>query len=279
MVLSNQLTTIDARGARLPERRSPSGKSTGQPCVVLPLLENALPLAHLKMVGRLQSVQRQRVMVVCSPARVISPGSALAVGVSGADRGTKFTAMIVDEVRRVDNQQATVVGHVGGRLLNILQADMLRPSLNPVSRKFEHSVSDRILDRLADAGILERTIVDRIQVCPHCQAIPLIRSACHTCGSPFISTDELIHHFACAHVASVDEFRHGDLLRCPKCHLVPLIVGSDFEYLPGLHTCLDCSKISSRLQLRAKCTFCHSEFAIDESLPLDLVGFRPNRLQ
>jgi hypothetical protein len=200
----------------------------------------------------------------------------LAVGLTGSDKRTKFAAIVVDDVRQIKNDQVSVKGHFGGPLLRILEQEMLRPSLNPNNLRFEHDLSERILDRLADVGVLERTMVDRIHVCPHCGGLPVYRSVCQVCHSPQILADELIHHFACAHVASVEQFRQENQLRCPKCQMGPLIVGSDFEYLPGLHTCLSCSRTGSQLQLRARCTLCQHDFSFDESMSHDLVGFRPN---
>jgi hypothetical protein len=187
--------------------------------------------------------------------------------------------MVIDEVGLLNDHRATVRGHLGGALQTLLEQELIRPSLNRTTLKFEHITSERILDRLAEAGILERTVVDRIRVCPSCGGLPVYRSVCHTCRSSLIMTDELIHHFACAHVASVDQFRDGIILRCPKCQMSPLIVGADFEYLPGLHTCLGCSRVGSQLQMRAECMLCQHDFLAEDSAALDLVGFRPIRFE
>jgi hypothetical protein len=216
--------------------------------------------------------------IQCAATTGIMPGGALAIGVSGRDERTRYAAAIVDRVCRLDDGRISVRARVGGALAAILEHELLRPAYRLESLRFEYVVSARILDRLADVGILERTVVDRVYRCPQCGGLPICRSGCNTCHSPLVQTDELIHHYACAHVGSVEQFRDGDRLRCSKCQMGPLIIGSDFEYLPGLHTCLNCSRTGSQLQLRGTCTLCHHDFQVDPSTAHDLIGFRPNRL-
>jgi hypothetical protein len=272
----NPATTKDMQVARWLASSAAREGSLRQPCVLLPLLDNALPLVRHRSHGYLRAL-RPLVVVEGAASKAISPGSSLGIGVTGTDKRTRFAAIIVDDVR-LEGDQVAVSGHLGGALWKILRHDVLRPSLNPEKLRFEHTLSERLLERLADAGILDRVILDRIQVCPHCGALPVYRATCHSCRSSLIVADELVHHFACAHVGAVDQFRHENVLRCPKCQIGPLIVGSDFEYLPGLHTCLDCAGVGSQLQLRGKCTACEHDFSVDEATLHELGGFRPNRL-
>ncbi len=274
----NQPSTLDTLVTRSPRSRSTTQGSLRKPCTVVPLLDNALPLARLRFEGQLRRLDPRQVLVECAQTKTISPGSQLAIGVAGENQTTGYAAVVADEMRPLNNNRVCVVGHFGGALLSLLEQEVIVPSFNGDNLRFEYDRSRRILDRLADASVLTRLVVDRIQVCPNCGGLPIYRSVCKACRSPLIVADELVHHFACAYVASVEQFRNGNQLRCPKCQMGPLIVGSDFEYLPGLHTCLGCSQPMSQLELAARCMSCQHDFLLDESVPHDLIGFQPNRL-
>jgi hypothetical protein len=246
---------------------------------VLPLMENSLPLTRLCTEGQLRLLTPQQILVECSSSKAMTPGRSLAVGVSGPNDTKRFAPVVVDQVRPINPTQSVLVGHLGGALSEILAHDVLRPAFNPQSLRLEYSISARILNRLADAHVLARTIVDRLHLCPRCGGLPNYRSVCHACSSPLVLTDELIHHYACAHVGPVKEFRQGDHLRCPKCQIESLIVGADYEFLPGLYKCLECSRTGSQLQMRGSCLVCQHDFTIGNSNLHDVVGFRPNRLE
>ena len=78
-----------------------------------------------------------------------------------------------------------------------------------------------------------KIVLDKILVCPCCEGVPTFRQGCGCCGSAMTAPDVLIHHYACAHIASEAQFRKGDDLVCPKCRQTNLVAGSDFEAVAG----------------------------------------------
>ncbi len=248
-----------------------------QPCTIVPLLNDALPLYHRRIAGQLQPIKPPHVRIECPANGSPSPGMSLAVGVL-EDEQQRFVAVVVEDVKPLDDHLVSIQGRIGGALNRILECAILLPRLNLESLRFEYDVNSRVLKRLAELGVLERIIVDRVHVCPECEGLPVYRSVCHACHSSNVSRDELIHHYACAHVAPVRAFDRGNVVRCPKCQLGPLIVSADFEYLPGLYTCLDCRRVGTQLEGRARCMRCQHDFAFADSPAHDLVGFRPSRL-
>ena len=88
-------------------------------------------------------------------------------------------------------------------------------------------------------------------------------TACRKCGSARVKRDELIHHYACAHVDyGVDISAQWRTARLSRNVVPPrLVVGSDFEYLEGQYQCLDCQWQDSSLESIAHCLKCNYRFA------------------
>lgn len=116
--------------------------------------------------------------------------------------------------------------------------------------------------------------LDRIIVCPECEAIPTFRPGCGSCGSAFVEQEVLIHHFACAHVGPESEFQSGSGLACPKCRLNDLIAGSDFEQIQGCLKCSDCDAIFAEAKTLGHCLSCQHRFAVEDGKLIDVVGYQ-----
>ena len=100
--------------------------------------------------------------------------------------------------------------HFGGRFLR--RADdpfhetNLTPRFDPNELRYRPSMNSVALGEWATRGVLHPQHVDRVKVCPHCEALLTFRDGCPQCGSPKTEESQLIHHFACAHVAPSTDF-------------------------------------------------------------------------
>ena len=117
-------------------------------------------------------------------------------------------------------------------------------------------------------------LLDRVWVCPQCHALPSFRPACPCCGSARVERDSLMHHFACAYVGQISEFRvtPDGGLACPKCCAQRLIVGTDCEALHGPHRCNDCDWSPQELEIIGHCLKCGLRFPAHQAHLEDLVG-------
>ncbi|NIQ14760.1 MAG: hypothetical protein GTO02_10290, partial [Candidatus Dadabacteria bacterium] len=47
----------------------------------------------------------------------------------------------------------------------------------------------------------------KVLSCPQCKKPPIFHYGCKNCGSDEINSKKFLHHFACAHVGDVEDFK------------------------------------------------------------------------
>lgn len=205
------------------------------------------------------------------------PSRHLLVGVEGVDTVLYFATV---EARHVETTDLGI--RVGGQFAtgerDLIRREHIEPAFNPHSRRFQMAMSVDTISKWVEFGILRATLLDRVLICPQCEAIPTFRHGCRICGSVRLHTRPLIHHFACAHVGYVSDFEQEGSIICPKCRTRNLIVGADYEHLAGPHRCLDCDWSDTDLELVGQCLKCEFRFPMHEALEEDLIGYHVNRL-
>ena len=148
------------------------------------------------------------------------------------------------------------------------------PRFDSSRLKFVSPASDRACAVTPEQDRRSEVLLDRVWVCPQCHALPSFRPACPCCGSARVERDSLMHHFACAYVGQVSEFRvtsEGGLA-CPKCCAQRLIVGTDCESLHGPHRCNDCDWSPQELEIIGHCLKCGLRFPAHQAHLEDIVG-------
>ncbi len=135
-----------------------------------------------------------------------------------------------------------------------------------------------MLDQWADIGVLTRDLVSRLRVCPECEGVSAYGRGCSECGSPRYELQELIHHFACAHVDFAASFDLESGCTCPKCLQSDLVVGADFEIIKSRYVCPDCGHHGSQLAEVGSCLNCHLRFPTSLALEKDVYGYHVRRL-
>lgn len=175
--------------------------------------------------------------------------------------------------------------HFGGRFVlpgeDPLGSGKLRPQFDPVRFRFRPQLDESLLAEWSARGILRPRVVDRVKCCPECRSLPTFRDGCPQCGSADVAPQQLIHHFACAHVGQVEEFASSGArggLACPKCQVDRLVVGADFEYLPGPVGCRECAWTDAAPGLIAECLRCGRRFPGHEAVEVDVLAYHAERL-
>jgi hypothetical protein len=194
------------------------------------------------------------------------------------DRSQAVLGLEVRNRRAVSPGVLRVGCAVGGFAEEILRAENLVPRFRPESLGFATHFPDEVLARWASTGVLQPVWLDRVLVCPRCQAVPTFRQGCGHCGAAWTTNDNLIHHFACAHVGPAEEFERGGELVCPKCRARRLVIGADYENLTGPHRCRNCGWSDGELEQVAQCLRCGNRYPAGQSRVLDLRGYRAQRL-
>lgn len=181
--------------------------------------------------------------------------------VQSAGLGLRVSAMVVDAAR------------------DPLSDANLTPAFDASSFTFRTKLAPAVLDQWLALGVLQTRLLDRVLVCPRCRSLPTFRRGCRACGSIEVSSQRLIHHFACAHVDFVASFEYETEMICPKCRVRQLVIGADFEYLAGPFQCADCQWSDAELATIARCAACGDEFGSDEALEEEVMGYHVARLE
>lgn len=119
------------------------------------------------------------------------------------------------------------------------------------------------LEKLADAGYLERVFVERLSLCPSCGSHALnVHEACLTCSSANLEQFKALFHFRCGFVGPVSAFHEErDGLRCPKCNRILADLGTDHDSPGDYFRCLNCTAMFQAPDVGARCLSCGARFA------------------
>lgn len=111
--------------------------------------------------------------------------------------------------------------------------------------------------RLFGQGLVTRTFFDRIHCCPDCRsAILSVREECHSCRSPNIGEETVIHHFRCGHEAPESHFRSGTKFECAKCGYSLRHIGLDYDKPGSISRCYECGGVNDKPTVGFKCIDC-----------------------
>ena len=203
----------------------------------------------------------------------------LLLGMYFGQLGIQYAGLIVRRVEKLEERMVRIGADFGGPAADVLSAGHLMPEFRADQMAFLMPLAPQVYDNWADSGVLQKTLLDHVMVCPRCAAIPTVRNACRKCGSGRVTNDRLIHHFACAYVGFQSEFATGtDELVCPKCQLRKLSIGADFEYLTGEYRCRSCGWRDSDVELVGHCMRCSNRFEMTHAREQELYRYDVCRL-
>ena len=167
----------------------------------------------------------------------------------------------------------------------------LAPELSPFATTgHEYPAVDRVLavhgtearpvlEELADLGLLERHLHNRVHVCPHCAACQInFRETCPPCGSIELHIEPLLHHFSCAYVGLEREFAKGAELECPKCRERLFQLGQDYERPHETYECGACQALTESPVVGGQCLRCAHVFAAHEARLVDIHRYQMTAL-
>jgi len=115
-----------------------------------------------------------------------------------------------------------------------------------------------VLDFLEAERLLNASFYARAHLCHSCHSAFLnFQEVCPDCSSADLDYEELIHHFRCAHIAPLPEFkRKNGKLVCPKCDDQLRDLGVDFDKPSGVHRCNSCSHTTQDPKIMTTCFHC-----------------------
>src|SRR3990170_4413542 len=99
------------------------------------------------------------------------------------------------------------------------------------------------LSELYGSGILEKTLYDKVILCPKCTSPNVsFRYCCPFCKSFNIQKSSLIEHVKCGYMDLETNFRDGNTYACPKCHEELRTIDVDYRKAGIWCTCDACRK-------------------------------------
>jgi len=117
----------------------------------------------------------------------------------------------------------------------------------------------KIMQIAENEGLFTSLFNERIYLCTNCSGGYLnYREVCPQCNSSHSKTEDLVHHFPCAYVGPINDFKNtiDDELNCPKCNKTLRHIGVDYDKPSVLHTCQKCSHQFQDSHVKAKCIAC-----------------------
>jgi hypothetical protein len=130
------------------------------------------------------------------------------------------------------------------------------------------------LNKLYEAGVLEKKLYDKIIFCPKCSSADVsIRYCCPFCKSFNIQKSSLIEHVKCGYMDIEDKFCEGDEYVCPKCHEALRKIDVDYRKAGIWCTCKDCRKSFDVPVPTHFCRNCHETFTFEEVIIKDVYAY------
>jgi hypothetical protein len=126
-----------------------------------------------------------------------------------------------------------------------------------------------ILEIATKEGLFMKSFHEKIHLCPKCKSGFLsFREVCPKCHSSNLSVHDLIHHFPCAYVGPIYDFKseiEGQLV-CPKCYKHLRHIGVDYDKPSVISTCNECGHHFQDSNVKAKCINCSAENTVEDLL-------------
>jgi hypothetical protein len=136
------------------------------------------------------------------------------------------------------------------------------------------SSTESFLNRLYEAGIVERKLYDKIIYCPKCNSANVsVHYCCPYCKSFNIQKSSLIEHVKCGYMDVEENFHKGNKLACPKCNEELKKIDVDYRKAGVWCTCKDCAK-SFDIPVPAHfCRDCHESFTFEDTVIKDVYSY------
>jgi len=134
--------------------------------------------------------------------------------------------------------------------------------------------AEAFLNRLYEAGILDRKIYDKIIYCPKCKsANTSTHYCCPYCKSFNIQKSSLIEHIKCGYMDVEQNFLKDNKLVCPKCHEELKKLDVDYRKAGIWCTCKECSKSFDIPVTEHFCRDCHANSTFEETMIKDVYSY------
>jgi hypothetical protein len=142
----------------------------------------------------------------------------------------------------------------------------------------EASQVEPLLKRLVESGVLDRTLYDKVIVCPKCGSTNIsFRYCCPFCKSFDIQKSSLVEHIKCGYMDLEANFRQGNKYVCPKCHSEMRKIDVDYRKAGVWCTCYSCSKSFDIPLSEHFCRKCNATSTFEEASLREIYSYTLSR--
>jgi len=164
------------------------------------------------------------------------------------------------------------------RLKPIVSAQSHTGYIYPLlSLHFENANTEEkyaLLDKMVAKEYFKIRYEDVVHLCSNCFSGFLnYREVCPKCHSSDLHTENLVHHFVCAHVAPESDFINGDQMICEKCNRLLRHIGVDYDKPSLIYTCNNCGHHFQESVMHALCMNCTSIHNVDSLLERKIYNY------
>jgi hypothetical protein len=130
------------------------------------------------------------------------------------------------------------------------------------------------LNKLYEAGVLEKKLCDKIIFCPKCGSANVsTRYCCPFCESFDIQKSSLVEHVKCGYMDIEEKFYEGNRFVCPKCHEELRKIDVDYRKAGVWCTCKECRKSFDSPVPTHFCRSCGETSAFEEVIIKDVYAY------
>jgi hypothetical protein len=138
--------------------------------------------------------------------------------------------------------------------------------------------AESLLTKMADSGVLDRTLHDKAVLCPKCSSQNVsFRYCCPFCKSFDIQKSSLVEHIKCGYMDLEANFRRGDRYVCPKCHEEMRKIDVDYRKAGVWCTCNNCKKSFDIPVSEHFCRKCGTSSSFEEATLKEVYSYTLNK--
>lgn len=131
-----------------------------------------------------------------------------------------------------------------------------------------------MLDKMVAKEYFRLRYEDIVHLCTNCYSGFLnYREVCPKCSSSDLYTENLVHHFVCAHVAPESDYISGDQMICPKCNRLLRHIGVDYDKPSLVYTCNNCGHHFQDSIMQALCMNCTTVQKVDSLIERKIYNY------
>ena len=132
-----------------------------------------------------------------------------------------------------------------------------------------------LLSRLSESGALEKTLYDKIILCPKCSSTNIsFRYCCPFCKSFDIQKSSLVEHVKCGYMDLEKNFLKEAKYLCPKCHEEMRKIDVDYRKAGVWCTCSNCTKSFDIPVSEHFCRSCNAASTFEEASIKEIYAYK-----